>query len=119
MTTKIKSGSIEIGRRIQAARKARNLSQAALAEKAGLSASQVSQIEQGKNDPKTQTLIRILEALQVPADQILRANIPSVSEIGKTEYSELLSDCTPQEIETLIAFTKQLKETLRKNKANE
>ena len=35
MTTKTKSGSIEIGRRIQAARKARNMSQAALAEKAG------------------------------------------------------------------------------------
>ena len=119
MTTKIRNGSIEIGRRIQAARKARNLSQAALAEKAGLSASQVSQIEQGKNDPKTLTLIRILEALQVPADQILRANIPSVNELGRSEYGELLSDCTPQEIETLIAFTKQLKETLRKSTTTE
>ena len=113
------SGSIEVGRRIRAARVARKMSQAALAEKANLSSAEISQIECGRSDPRTQTLIRIVEALQVSSDTILRPNVPSVVSIGKNEFDELLSDCTPQEIESILTISRQLKETLRNNKTNE
>lgn len=113
------SGSIEVGKRIRAARTSKKMSQAALAEKANLSSAEISQIECGRSDPRTQTLIRIVEALQISSDSILRPDVPSVASIGKTEFDELLSDCTPQEVESILTFSRQLKETLRKNKTNE
>ena len=113
------TGSVEIGRRIREARTALKMSQAELAEKANLSSAQISQVECGRSDPRVQTLVRIIEALQVSSDSILRPNVPSVVSIGKNEFDELLSDCTPQEIESILTFSRQLKETLRKNKTIE
>ena len=113
------TGSVEIGQRIKEARIAIKMSQAELAEKTNLSFSQISAIERGKSDPRVRTLVHIVEALQVSSDSILRPNVPSVVSIGKNEFDELLSDCTPQEIESILTFSRQLKETLRKNKTNE
>jgi len=113
------TGSLEIGRRIRQARTAKKMSQAELAEKANLSAAVISLIECGRSDLRVQTLVRIIEALQVSSDSILRPNVPTVIDIGRSEYDELIADCSPQEVETILSFSRQLKETLRKNKTEE
>lgn len=52
-----------VGSAVSAARKARNFSQSALAEKAGLDQSDLSKIERGVSNPSVKTLQRIAHAL--------------------------------------------------------
>lgn len=119
MQTGAISSPVEIGARIREARITRNMSQAELAEKANVSLSHVSDIELGKTDIRLQGFIRIIEALQISADEIIRASVPEVSRILSSEYYQVLADCTPEEIHALTAITKQLKETMRTHKTEE
>ena len=107
------TSSAEIGARIREARIARKMSQAELAEKSSISLPHISEIELGKTDIRVQSFIRIIEALQVSADAILRANVPAVEPVLEQDYHEVLADCTPEEIQALISITKQLKQTMR------
>ena len=59
------------------------LSQAQLAEKAGTSQSHIARIERGQNDPSTDVVVRIAEALGVDASQAfegVRAHRESASQ---------------------------------------
>lgn len=107
------SSAADIGARIRKARLVQRMSQAELAEKTSISLPHISVIELGKADIRLQAFIRIIEALQVSADMILKANVPTVSQLLVLEYTDLLSDCTPEEIQALITITKQLKTTMR------
>ena len=107
------SSAAEIGARIREARLAKQMSQAELAEKSNISLPHISEIELGKADIRLQSFIRIIEALQVSSDEIIKASVPSVSQLLIQEYAEMLSDCTPEEIQAFIAITKQLKTTMR------
>ena len=109
----------EIGQRIREARVSRKMSQQELAVKANISLPHVSDIEHGKKNMKLITFIRIIEALQVSADAILRANVPSVNLLYQGEFSQLIEDCSPNEIETMKKFLLQLKETMHKNTPRE
>ena len=65
------------------------------------------------------TFIKIVEALQVSSDVILRLDVPEVNELYKKEYSEILEDCTPSEIEAIMQIVRQVKSTLHTPKSNE
>lgn len=119
MQTSSMSSAAEIGARIREARLAQRMSQAELAEKSNISLPHISEIELGKADIRLQGFIRIIEALQVSSDSIIKANVPSVSQLLIQDYAELLSDCTPEEIQALIHITKQLKETMRTYKTDD
>jgi transcriptional regulator with XRE-family HTH domain len=56
------AGSMDAGSVIRAARRRRGLSQAQLAERAGVSQSVVSDYERGRRDPTLTTLRRLVEA---------------------------------------------------------
>lgn len=109
----------EIGARIREARLARKMSQAELAEKAQVGMAHISEIELGKTDLKLQTFIRIIEALQVSADSILRADVPEGNVTFVQEYSELLSDCSPEEVKAIISVTKEIKATFQTHRSDE
>lgn len=113
------SSAADIGARIREARLAKGMSQADLAEKSNISLPHISEIELGKADIRLQSFIRIIEALQVSSDEIIRANVPSVSQLLIQEYSDMLADCTPEEIQALVTITQQLKETMRTHKTEE
>ena len=113
------SGAAEIGARIREARLARKMSQSELAEKSNISLPHISEIELGKADIRLQSFIRIIEALQVSSDAIIKARVPAVSQLLYQEYADTLADCTPDEIEALIRITKQLKETMRTHRTEE
>ena len=102
-----------VGQRIKEIRKSKGMTQADLAKAANMAASNVSELENGKTQIQLLTLINIIEGLQASADDILRPNVPSVRSLYQGEYDEILSDCTPQEMEAIIKIARELKETLR------
>ncbi len=61
----------EVGRRIKAARKKTDLTQAEVAEKARIHVSFYSRIERGEENPSTETLKNIFKALGVKSSDIL------------------------------------------------
>lgn len=115
----IQSEYEQIGARIRQARVARNMSQAELAAKANISLPHISSIELGKTQMHLGTFIHVIEALQVSADSILRANVPAVTNIFAGEIAELFEDCTPQELESLKSIIRNLKLTMRSNQSNQ
>ena len=109
---------IEIGKRIRDIRTNKKMSQADLADKANISLSQVSDIETGKSSMRLTTFIGIVEALQVSADVLLRTDIPEVNNIYKSEFAELLEDCTLTEIESILKIVKEVKKSMHSPKPN-
>ena len=108
----------KIGARIREIRLQKHMSQAVLAEKANIHLSHISDIENGKSTLLLPTFIRLTEALQVSADALLRPDIPEVNNLYKSEFAELLSDCTPSEIDSIIRIVKELKQTMHSLKSN-
>ncbi len=109
----------EIGERIREARMAKKMSQQELATKANISLPHISDIEHGKQTMKLMTFVKIIEALQISADVILRANVPTVNQLYQNELSQIIEDCTPAEIESLKRILLQVKQSMRTSISHE
>lgn len=105
-----------IGTRIREIRIQKHMSQATLADKANISLSQISDIENGKSAMQLPTFIRIVEALQVSADVVLRLDIPEVNNLYKSEFAEVLADCTPAEIDSILKIVREVKRSMHSPK---
>jgi transcriptional regulator with XRE-family HTH domain len=81
-----------LGRNIKYFRFHRQLSQSALAEKADISVTFLSNIERGKMFPKVETLSRITESLGVAVFELFRDDL--VPEDNKEMMSRLSEDMT-------------------------
>ncbi|MCB5940307.1 helix-turn-helix domain-containing protein [bacterium 210820-DFI.6.52] len=103
-----------IGSRIREARLSRRMSQADLAAKANISLPHISNIENGKASMKLESFIRIIEALQVSADSLLRPDVPEVRSLYQSEFDELLADCSPKELDSILKIVRELKSTIAK-----
>lgn len=101
-----------VGLRIKEIRKKRGMSQAELAAKADISLPHISEIELGKSSMRLSSFIRIVEALNVSSDYLLRANVQEVNNIYQTEFTEILADCTPTELDSILKIVKELKTTM-------
>ena len=99
----------DIGKRIQKTRKEKGISQAALAEQINISTPYLSDIENGKVSYSVTILMDITEALQVSADWLLRSNTPTTNTIQLQETNAILSDCTPEEAESLLHLLTETK----------
>ena len=106
----------KIGLRIRRIRQQKHMSQADLADKANISLSHISDIENGKSALLLPTFIRIVEALQVSADVLLRSDIPEVNNLYKSEFAEVLEDCTPAEIDSILKIVQEVKRTIHSSK---
>lgn len=106
----------KIGARIREVRINRGMSQADLAYAAHISLPHVSDIELGKTKMYLTTFIRITEALQVSADILLRPDTPQVNVIYQSEFKDVLSELTPDQIDFVFKFIKDFKATLKANK---
>lgn len=69
-----------IGRRIKELRKARGVSQEAVAEKMGIDAKYLGFIEQGRGNPTLGVLIKLAETLRVEIDQLFNIRWTSLSD---------------------------------------
>lgn len=108
----------QIGLRIRAARLQQNMTQTELAEKANIALPTMNAIENGRSKMLVASFVRIIEALQVSADSILMADVPSVKHLYQERFDEVFSDCSPSEMEMLLTTIKNLKSTLRSMQSN-
>ncbi len=106
---------ILIGKRVREVRKQRNISQALLGEKAGLSPQYVSQVETGRKKASLQALIHLARALEVSADTPLYGNLGKNALEYQRDVSELLEDCTDFERRVLFEVMGAVKKIVRDN----
>ena len=102
-----------VGQRIVARRKALNLSQYALAKKAGISQSALSTIENERNGATAASLQAIATALGCTATYLVdgtEIKMPTVKDDGlDTALINLLVDLTPSEVQRVVDFVAGLK----------
>lgn len=103
----------DIGLRIREIRVRKKLSQAELAEKAQLSLPHISVIEHGKTRMSLTSFYRIVEALEVSADEILRTHNKVVNAMDQKSLADILSDCTPAESESILKVAREVKESMK------
>ena len=104
-----------IGKRIKIARIKADLTQEALAEKASLSATHMSNIETGNSKLSLPTIVSLANALGVSVDEFLCDSVIHAKDIYSQEIQGLVSDCDEYEIRMIADFVKAAKETIRKN----
>ena len=59
-----------LGRAVRRARVDRDLSQEALAERAGMNAKYLSELERGRKDARTSTILRLVDAMDMRAGDL-------------------------------------------------
>lgn len=94
---------VEIGNRLYTARKRSGLTQAEVAEKAGISGRTYADIERGTVNMRVETLVRICNALNVSPDMILGGEAPSM-EATQEELLERLKSCSDRELKTALTL---------------
>lgn len=104
-----------IGKRIKIARIKADLTQEALAEKAALSTTHMSNIETGNSKLSLPTIVSLANALSVSVDEFLCDSVIHSKDIFSQEIQDLVSDCDEYEIRMIADFVRAAKETIRKN----
>ncbi len=104
-----------IGQRIRKIRKARGLSQEKLAEKVGISTTHMSHIETANTKMSLPTFAELASVLEVRTDELLYDNRPEDRSTSIAYITELLDDCTIQQVRIIEDIVKAAKESLNKN----
>lgn len=102
-----------IGVRIRRFRKSRGLTQQTLAELSNQEPLNISHIERGATKLSLPTLVNLANALGVSVDDILCDSLENSRASYERDVSELLSDCTHQELKIITGTMQALKENLR------
>ena len=102
-----------LGERIYEARKKRKMTQSDLAEKAGISNTYLSHIENGSKNMSMDTFIDIANALGVTADELLIDNISSKDLHYSDRLFESLIGCSNYEKKVILEVVDALKDALR------
>lgn len=89
----------EIGDRLLAFRKRAGLTQAEVAERAGLSDRTYADIERGAVNTRAETILRVCQVLRITPDDILTAQSESAAP-GEEEVLRRLEGCSPRQRET-------------------
>lgn len=102
-----------IGKRIKAYRAKLKLTQAKLAEEAGVEPSNISHIERGATKVSLPTLLKLTNTLDVSLDDLLYDSLNKSSHISYRVIEELLSDCSDSELKAIVEIIKTTKLILR------
>jgi transcriptional regulator with XRE-family HTH domain len=105
----------DIGGRIRAARKKQSLSQEKLAEMVDVGVTHISHIETGNTKPSIKTLVAIINALDVSADELFRNHLRKAKHVLEGELAEIIHNCTDDEARIITDTAKALKDSLRRN----
>ena len=104
----------DMGKRIREIRESKHMTQAALSELAGIEPSNLSHIERAATKVSLPTLINIANALEVSLDELVCGSLIKNEHISIRQLNELLSDCTPDELQAVIEMVKVTKKILRR-----
>lgn len=86
-----------LGKRIRESRIRKGYTQQDLADRAEVCVVYISEIERGIKMPSLNIFIKIIDALEVSADYVLRDELPSGKEYVCTEITEKLLVLTPSQ----------------------
>lgn len=90
-----------IGNKLLAARKKLGLTQTDVADAAGMSMRSYADIERGTVNLRTETLLRICDALHITPDEVLTEDAPSLR-LEQEELFHRLSTCNANERRTAL-----------------
>ncbi len=103
----------EIGQKIRKFRKAKGLSQEALAEMVGISVTHMSHIETGNTKLSLPVFVDLAQALEVQTDDLLYEGKDGKS-VTASELSDILDSCSAGEAKILLEVSRTLKVALDK-----
>lgn len=104
----------DIGGRIRALRMERGMTQAQLAEAAGVGVTHISHVETGNGIPSLQTFLDIVNALGCSADELLCIEVDKARPIYESWLNDQLADCSRQEVKLISDVVLGLKASLRR-----
>ncbi len=96
---------LNMGDRIKESRKKKMLTQEQLAERLDISVEFIGQIERGLKLPSMQVFIKLIEALDVSADYLLRDYVSTGQLLGDNEIGRKIAKLQPKQriaLEALI-----------------
>jgi transcriptional regulator with XRE-family HTH domain len=91
-----------LGKTLRQVRREKGYSQNVLAEKAGIGNVYLGEIERGQKMPSLNSFIKIIEALDVSADYILRNELNSGQDYIYDEITQKLKGLTPKQRKTAV-----------------
>jgi transcriptional regulator with XRE-family HTH domain len=97
-----------IGKNLRTYRKQRNLTQEQLAERAGLSPNYIGILERGEKLPSLETLLTLLNQLNVSADMVLCDVLNTGYAIKGSQLSEQLAGCDKKVQDRVLAVVATL-----------
>ncbi len=95
------SDLVTIGNKLYAIRKRMGMTQAEVAEAAGLADRTYADIERGSTNMRVETVLRICEALHITPDEILTEDNTSVTQQQAALFARL-ETCNPKDRETAL-----------------
>ena len=95
---------VELGLKIKEARIQKGLTQEKLAESAGVGAVYLSEIERGLKMPSLNLFVKLIDALDISADYILRDELSTGKEYVYDEVIGKLEDLTPKQRKAAAAI---------------
>lgn len=104
---------VPLGDAIRNTRKALNLTQAAVAERAGIDVRTLIAIENYEGNPKMQVMYPLIRALEMDANLIYFHSSHSDGKPTLSRIHNLLSDCTEQEAELLYPIIETILTAMR------
>ncbi len=107
---------LSMGKRIQALRRQKGITQAEFAEDLGVSFQYISAIENGKGELSLDLLVAIANRLHVTTDELLGGSVKAVATPLDPDVYALLSDCDEEEKELYLRIAKAAKEAVREKR---
>lgn len=104
----------KLGMRIKKSRENMGLSQESFSEKADLSTTHISNIENGNSKVSLNSILTIANVLNVTVDFLLRDSIINQANAVKIDLSHIFDDCSDSESDFLLSLLVEAKDRLRK-----
>lgn len=101
-----------LGNAVQTARKKRNLSQEALANKIGVCKRTIIDIEKNTGNPKFEILCMLVRELDLPLYQVFYPEMTDNLEVKNVLMKEL-NGCSEYEMKIILSVVRSLRYTLR------
>jgi len=103
-----------LGTRIRAKRKERKLTLEKLAEKADIGLVYLGEIERGVKMPSLNTFIKLVNALDISADELIYDETKSGKDYLSGEIAEKMKDLSPEQCAAVTAITLSTIEQIKK-----
>ncbi len=102
-----------IGKRVKAHRTQRKMTQAALAERLGLSNVYISNIENGIKGVSLEVLLKIVDEFNLSLDGLVLEASPVHLPKTYRKLAEILADCEMEEIEQIVTIVSDYLKMIR------